>query len=886
MNPSADPYRAFISYSQRDRQHAKRLHSVLESYRVPKGIDAPLQPNRRLGRFFRDDDEMGASNDLGAALRDALKNSENLVVICSPNAARSKWVDAEIEHFKDTGRGERIFAVVVDGTPNSGDPGTECFPPALRPDVTGEEEEQLLSARHAEPLGIDLRKERFGRARIRLAAGLLGINFDSLWQREKRRTAKRRAIAALVTAALGAVIAVLGVQWFRERGRSRAQRVDRTLVRVRDDLASERVRAALVELGSLYDEGERGPVEGALKTTLSWASTPAELLKEVKPPAFITNGPALFFVASDGSRHRVNVSQPERRVLSSDKRRLLLIGSDEAIMLDTSDGRELARANSNQISWSGSAFETPDKLLVVAGQFAGISNGTLRESLLVYSPRRQTLSVFDQHLNAGGGGGQYRFLHPLAVGEGCRGFGVIREGYPFEKGVEDTQPSDMFFFSADADGLKPSAAPGSVDDWSLATIFEDDGLLNEERRVSGYGVTEVKGCAAPAADSARREAQPPVAGPPRPVGLGAFWESERRWKAADRTDTEAQQLGREGSAVADNSPCTEKRPCPVQDYDKDSGDKMFEGFEVGMPGWTPVTPPRGVRRDDRSFDSVDKEFVYAGHDIANAGFRSAWCRRVNSKAVCLEMGTGAELNDERTEIDLRSNTGRFIFYPRGAARGFHLYDLSTMRDVTPRGPELVVSTHQTDFGPDDKRLFLTLNGRLLVFTAPPGGGQWQQLNEGVAAQIPALSGNAEDAVAGLLALDDNDLVVVRGSGLVSRFDWRTGRQSWGRTVGGVGDVYRVAVSKNRRFLLVVGRAGARLLDTADGLVLSGVLVPPPLMEGSVETVECFKEVFVTDAGAVEAPCGEKMYLREPVAFGGDVRARLREILSDESEAAP
>jgi hypothetical protein len=103
MNPGEHRYRAFISYSQRDREHAKRLHTALESYRVPKGVSAPLQPNRRLGRFFRDDDETGASGDLGATLREALEQSENLIVICSPNAARSKWVNAEIEHFKAAG---------------------------------------------------------------------------------------------------------------------------------------------------------------------------------------------------------------------------------------------------------------------------------------------------------------------------------------------------------------------------------------------------------------------------------------------------------------------------------------------------------------------------------------------------------------------------------------------------------------------------------------------------------------------------------------------------------------------------------------------------------------------------------------------------------------
>lgn len=196
MDSTTHRYRAFISYSQVDRQHAKRLHSSLEAYRVPKGTDAVLPQNRRLGRFFRDDDEMGASTDLGGSLREALENSENLIVICSPHAARSKWVNAEVLCFKSLGRGGRIFAVIVDGIPNSDDPAANCFPPALRFEVAGEE---LLAERPAEPLGIDLRKERFPRSRLRLVAGMLGIPFDSLWQRDKRRKVKQRAIAALAT---------------------------------------------------------------------------------------------------------------------------------------------------------------------------------------------------------------------------------------------------------------------------------------------------------------------------------------------------------------------------------------------------------------------------------------------------------------------------------------------------------------------------------------------------------------------------------------------------------------------------------------------------------------------------------------------------------------
>jgi hypothetical protein len=866
-------YRAFISYSQRDRDHAKRLHSALETYRVPKGIDASLQPNRRLGRFFRDDDEMGASTDLGGALRDALENSENLIVICSPNAARSKWVNTEILHFKKSGGGDRIFAVIVDGTPNSDDPELNCFPPALG---LGSEvvSEELLSQPSTEPLAVDLRKERFSRTRLRLVAGLLKISFDSLWQREKRRTMKRRAIAASVTLALGFVIVLLGVRWLTERGRVHAQRIDRTLATVRDDLASERVKTALGELERLNADGEQGDVEDVLKTTLSWVLTPTELLKEIKPPALVSNGSQLFLVATNGSRNQLNIHQPYRRVLSSDKRWLLILGADEAVMLDVADGRELARTASNQIYWQGEAFETGSGLLMVAGRFSGISNESFRESFLVFSPQQRTLTVFSQHWT-GEDRVQYRLIHPLYVSSDCRSFGVVREDFSFEDAA-NTSPasSDMFFLAADGNGLQaatPAADP--LLDWRPVALFVDENdQLGLKRYEVGEGVTGA-GCRAPSGDSKHLSTQQGLAGLVRPIGLGTFWESERRWKITGEAEAPPDRF-RENE-TADAGPCSEEHPCSVQDAE---GDKFFTGNLEPVE----ITRPRGVPKNDRSFERVNGEFVHAFFTHFNAGFSAAWCRKLNSKIVCVEQGTPAELHDEITEADLRSTTGRFVFYAQGAVNGFRLYDLLTMRNVTPRGPELVASTHWVDFSPDDKRLFLTMNGRLLVFEPRSAGTPWEQVSDGRSVVIPALSGsNENDKVAGLLALDDNNLIVVRSSGVISRFDWRTGQQSWGRTVGNAGEIIRVVASKNRRFLLLIGRAGGRLLDTKDGLVLSGVLVPSPAMDGGVEMLQCFNKAFVEDTGAIDVSCGENVYRREPNTFQGDARSRLREILSNE-----
>lgn len=77
-------------------------------------------------------------------------------------------MDTEIQHFRSTGRGDRVFAVIIDGTPNSGDPETECFPPSLRQDAGPDLHADDMPV---EPVGIDLRVDR--QARVCARWGLL-----------------------------------------------------------------------------------------------------------------------------------------------------------------------------------------------------------------------------------------------------------------------------------------------------------------------------------------------------------------------------------------------------------------------------------------------------------------------------------------------------------------------------------------------------------------------------------------------------------------------------------------------------------------------------------------------------------------------------------------
>ncbi len=200
-------YRAFLSYSHVDRKWARWLHRALESYRPPKHLvdnEGQALP-KRLSPIFRDRDELPSSASLSDAVNEALANSAALIVVCSPSAAASRWVNEEIRTFRQSGRADQVFCFIVEGEPNSGDPNS-CFPPALT-DAIGEYDG------YREPVGADARRSGDGRrnAMLKIAAGLLQVGFDKLKQRDLRRQQRRLAGVTISSVLIAAVTIALAV---------------------------------------------------------------------------------------------------------------------------------------------------------------------------------------------------------------------------------------------------------------------------------------------------------------------------------------------------------------------------------------------------------------------------------------------------------------------------------------------------------------------------------------------------------------------------------------------------------------------------------------------------------------------------------------------------
>ena len=226
-------YRAFISYSHADERWGSWLHRRLESYRVPRKLvgkdTAEGQVPARLTPIFRDRDDLPAGADLSNEVQSALRDSRFLLVICSPESARSNWVNQEILHFKRLHGEGRILAAIIGGEPFAEDkPGQdlqECFPLALRYclDAGGE-----LGSERTEPIAADFRPGGDGRkyGHSKIAAGLLGLRLDDLVRREvQRRNARMTALAA-GSLAIAAAMGMLAYATLLARDEAQRQRAE------------------------------------------------------------------------------------------------------------------------------------------------------------------------------------------------------------------------------------------------------------------------------------------------------------------------------------------------------------------------------------------------------------------------------------------------------------------------------------------------------------------------------------------------------------------------------------------------------------------------------------------------------------------------------------
>ena len=254
--PSYDEYEyvAFISYRHvdRDTDLAKRIQSAIEAYRLPRGVNSPAA-SRKLGRVFRDQDELPASGELPTRISNALRRSRTLIVVCSPKTPESAWVNREVIEFATYHVRERIFLALADGASKEG------IPPALS-HILAKDADGSFGLRATSHVAADFRPATnlpFRQEALRLIAGIVGCGFDDLRQRERVR--KIRRVAGIV-AAFAIAATATGFYTHAKNAQIEASQVETRL---------EQSRHAAADADVLLASGDRYGALDAILATVS-----------------------------------------------------------------------------------------------------------------------------------------------------------------------------------------------------------------------------------------------------------------------------------------------------------------------------------------------------------------------------------------------------------------------------------------------------------------------------------------------------------------------------------------------------------------------------------------------------------------------------------------
>lgn len=215
-------YDAFISYSRKDKVFAALLHKALGNYLPPR--DLPL-PHRRL-QVFRDEADFTGTEYYQSVDRH-LKESGKLILLCSPAARASEFVNDEISRFARARGAGNIIPLLVAGIPNNEATPEQSAQMAF-PDALCELLQMPLAADYR---GFDPARSRVDRGVYEISwystlANIYDLSRNQIEQRERKRRARRRLIALSTTLVSTVVLAGLSLfaanQWQEARQQEKA----------------------------------------------------------------------------------------------------------------------------------------------------------------------------------------------------------------------------------------------------------------------------------------------------------------------------------------------------------------------------------------------------------------------------------------------------------------------------------------------------------------------------------------------------------------------------------------------------------------------------------------------------------------------------------------
>ena len=215
-------YDGFISYSHAaDDLLAPRLQAGLQRFAKPWW-------KRRALRIFRDESSLSANPHLWSSITDAVDQSAWFVLLLSPEAANSEWVNREIDYWLEHKDPSRIIPVVTAGEFGwgHGEVTGDACPPALFGVFIDEPRwVDLRFAKSEEQL--DLNNASFRAAVADVASAIRQVPKDELESeevRQHRRTTSTAWAAVLALLILGVGAAATAVFAVGQSNEAQAQR--------------------------------------------------------------------------------------------------------------------------------------------------------------------------------------------------------------------------------------------------------------------------------------------------------------------------------------------------------------------------------------------------------------------------------------------------------------------------------------------------------------------------------------------------------------------------------------------------------------------------------------------------------------------------------------
>lgn len=334
---------AFISYSRKDQVFVAMLERTLRGYRPPAGLDAP---QRRLNIFRDTEDFTGTEYTQSVSLH--LKDSRKLVVVCSPDARRSEYVNDEIRIFVATHGAKDVIPLLVRGIPNneakSNDDPEMAFPAALV--------ERLQIPLACDYRGFDLKAykwasiKKYEQAWFQLLANIFDCSRDEIDQREQRRQRQQRVRWMSAAAIVGSLLlSAGGIALFQrqkavtaqaladlERKTAESERFGAQSMQQADKDPNEALRLALAAV----DHHETELSVSALRLALAKAP---DLLVPIKMPGRRDGDndidPPKFSFSPDG--RRLAIAEPLPRIVDASTGETAVELSEE--MIDAADVR-------------------------------------------------------------------------------------------------------------------------------------------------------------------------------------------------------------------------------------------------------------------------------------------------------------------------------------------------------------------------------------------------------------------------------------------------------------------------------------------------------------------------------------------------------------------